>query len=172
MTGGLEPPSLQLEEESRKNAGRKVVFVLEQANLEVAKVGKVCFLDPEHSINRLGNFSTTLCTSVRGCAKFHSPMQGYQLLNCDDHASFLRRHGKDPAQYRPDICQQALLAILDSPLAKAGHLKARNLTTPEVMLWLNYASRNQSSCRAQQQVIESLNLTLSNCKTCIDTHMP
>ena len=51
-------------------------------------------------------------------------VQGYELLNCDDHANFLRRHNKDPAQYRPDICHQALLAILDSPLAKAGHLKA------------------------------------------------
>ena len=49
--------------------------------------------------------------------------QGYQLLNCDDHANFLRRHNKDPALYRPDICHQALLAILDSPLTKAGHLK-------------------------------------------------
>ena len=30
--------------------------------------------------------------------------KGYQILNCDDHANFLRRHGKDPANYRPDIC--------------------------------------------------------------------
>lgn len=51
--------------------------------------------------------------------------QGYQLLNCDDHATFLRKHGKDPALYRPDIAHQALLAILDSPLAKSGRLKAR-----------------------------------------------
>jgi hypothetical protein len=49
--------------------------------------------------------------------------QGYYLLNCDDHANFLRRHDKDPALYRPDICHQALLAILDSPLAKSGRLK-------------------------------------------------
>ena len=51
--------------------------------------------------------------------------QGYALLNCDDHAGFLRRHDKDPALYRPDICHQALLAILDSPLAKSGRLKVR-----------------------------------------------
>jgi len=50
-------------------------------------------------------------------------LQGYQILNCDDHANFLRKHNKDPAQYRPDICHQALLAILDSPLNKSGHLK-------------------------------------------------
>lgn len=52
-------------------------------------------------------------------------MQGYQLLNCDDHATFLRKHNKDPALYRPDIAHQALLAILDSPLAKSGRLKVR-----------------------------------------------
>lgn len=30
----------------------------------------------------------------------------YELLNCDDHVSFLKRHGKDPASYRPDIAHQ------------------------------------------------------------------
>ena len=49
--------------------------------------------------------------------------QAFVLLNCDDHATFLRKHDKDPAQYRPDIAHQALLAILDSPLAKSGRLK-------------------------------------------------
>ena len=38
--------------------------------------------------------------------------QGYQLLNCDDHAGFLRRHSKDPALYRPDICHQARSGLL------------------------------------------------------------
>lgn len=32
--------------------------------------------------------------------------KGYELLNCDDHTSFLKRHGRDPAQYRPDIAHQ------------------------------------------------------------------
>ena len=57
------------------------IFVLENASLEVGKVGKTM-----------------------------------QLLNCDDHANFLRKHRKDPADYRPDICHQALLSVLDSPL--------------------------------------------------------
>ena len=33
--------------------------------------------------------------------------KGYVLLNCDDHKNFLRRNGRDPADYRPDICHQA-----------------------------------------------------------------
>ena len=37
--------------------------------------------------------------------------KGYALLNCDDHANFIKRHGKQPGDYRPDICHQALLAI-------------------------------------------------------------
>lgn len=34
------------------------------------------------------------------------PVQAYVLLNCDDHASYLRKHKLDPALYRPDICHQ------------------------------------------------------------------
>lgn len=32
--------------------------------------------------------------------------QEYHILNCDDHASFLRKHKRDPADYRPDILHQ------------------------------------------------------------------
>jgi rRNA small subunit pseudouridine methyltransferase Nep1 len=52
------------------------------------------------------------------------PSQAYALLNCDDHATFLRKHGRDPAASRPDIAHQALLALYDSPLAKAGRLQS------------------------------------------------
>ncbi|KAI7836671.1 hypothetical protein COHA_009447 [Chlorella ohadii] len=97
MAGGLET---EWEEPSAAStSGEGVIFVLESAQLEVAKVGK-----------------------------------NYELLNCDDHANFLRRHGKDPALYRPDICHQALLAILDSPLNKAGRLKALYVHTGKNVL--------------------------------------
>ena len=52
----------------------------------------------------------------------HHHHQAYTLLNCDDHATFLRKHNRDPASSRPDIAHQALLALYDSPLAKAGKL--------------------------------------------------
>jgi rRNA small subunit pseudouridine methyltransferase Nep1 len=32
--------------------------------------------------------------------------KGYDILNSDDHFSFLKRHNKDPATYRPDIAHQ------------------------------------------------------------------
>ena len=47
----------------------------------------------------------------------------YELLNCDDHRGIAKKHKRDPADYRPDILHQELLAILDSPLNKAGHVQ-------------------------------------------------
>ncbi|KAG5189146.1 Alpha/beta knot methyltransferase [Tribonema minus] len=48
----------------------------------------------------------------------------FQLLNCDDHKSLItKKSGKDPADLRPDIVHQELLALLDSPLNKAGRLQ-------------------------------------------------
>ncbi|XP_010554773.1 PREDICTED: ribosomal RNA small subunit methyltransferase nep-1 [Tarenaya hassleriana] len=77
-----------------------IVFVLEKASLEVAKVGKT-----------------------------------YQLLNSDDHANFLRKNNRNPADYRPDIVHQALLMILDSPVNKAGRLKAVYVRTEKGVLF-------------------------------------
>ena len=51
--------------------------------------------------------------------------QEYRLLNSDEHANYLQRKSLDPGEFRPDICHQALLAILDSPLNKAGKVKVR-----------------------------------------------
>nr|CAD1838273.1 unnamed protein product [Ananas comosus var. bracteatus] len=41
--------------------------------------------------------------------------KNFQMLNSDDHANFLRKQNRNPADYRPDIIHQALLAIFDSP---------------------------------------------------------
>jgi rRNA small subunit pseudouridine methyltransferase Nep1 len=86
--GGIEIPSSEQEQQDAYAQKQGVYFVLEQATLEVAKVGK-----------------------------------GYDLLNSDDHHTFLKRHKKEPAHYRPDITHQALLTILDSPANKAGKIK-------------------------------------------------
>ncbi|XAR48805.1 tRNA (pseudouridine(54)-N(1))-methyltransferase [Bertholletia excelsa] len=59
----------------------------------------------------------------------------YELLNSDDHANFLRRNNRNPADYRPDIAHQAILAILDSPLNKAGRLKALYVRTEKGILF-------------------------------------
>lgn len=59
----------------------------------------------------------------------------YQILNSDDHANFLRKHNKNPADYRPDIVHQALLMILDSPFNKAGRLRAVYVRTEKGVLF-------------------------------------
>ncbi|KAI3828703.1 hypothetical protein L1987_02812 [Smallanthus sonchifolius] len=76
-----------------------VIFILEKASLEVAKVGK-----------------------------------SYQLLNSEDHAHFLKKNNRNPAEYRPDISHQAILNILDSPLNKAGKLRALYVRTEKGVL--------------------------------------
>ncbi|KAL3534585.1 hypothetical protein ACH5RR_003046 [Cinchona calisaya] len=87
--------------DDQRNANKPgVIFILEKASLEVAKVGK-----------------------------------NYQLLNSDKHANFLRRNGRNPADYRPDIAHQAILMILDSPVNKAGRLKALYVKTEKGVLF-------------------------------------
>ncbi|XP_056846705.1 uncharacterized protein LOC130497703 [Raphanus sativus] len=58
----------------------------------------------------------------------------YQL-NPDDHANFLRKNGRYSAHYRPDITHQAILMILDSPVNKAGRLKAVYIRTEQGVLF-------------------------------------
>ena len=85
--GGLEPPSIDIEEKRTVDVKRRVIFILEDAQLETARVGgEIC------------------------------------LLNADEHKRYLARHAKDVSTYRPDILHQSLLAILDSPLCKMGHI--------------------------------------------------
>jgi rRNA small subunit pseudouridine methyltransferase Nep1 len=59
----------------------------------------------------------------------------YELLNCDDHRELCKRKLKvDPNHYRPDILHQELLALLDSPLNKAGLLKVYIQTKKNVLI--------------------------------------
>lgn len=96
-----ELPSIPIIASHDQNNANKqgVIFILERASLEVAKVGK-----------------------------------GYQLLNSDKHANFLRKHGRNPGDFRPDIAHQAILTILDSTLNKSGRLKALYVKTEKSVL--------------------------------------
>ena len=59
----------------------------------------------------------------------------YELLNCDDHRDLCKRKlKKDPNIFRPDILHQELLALLDSPLNKAGLLKIYIQTQKRVLI--------------------------------------
>ena len=58
----------------------------------------------------------------------------HHLLNSDDHQSILRKHKRDISEYRPDITHQCLLALLDSPLNKAGRLLVYIRTAKNVLV--------------------------------------
>lgn len=65
----------------------------------------------------------------------------FQLLNCDDHVGLMRKHNKDPQDYRPDIIHQELMAVLDSPLNKAGRVKVLVHTEKNVLIEINPKTR-------------------------------
>jgi rRNA small subunit pseudouridine methyltransferase Nep1 len=68
-------------------------------------------------------------------------MQGFELLNCDEHVGLQRKMNRDPAASRPDITHQLLLALLDSPLNKAGMLQIFIETTKNVLIEVSPATR-------------------------------
>lgn len=66
----------------------------------------------------------------------------YELLNCDDHRDICKKKlKKDPKEFRPDICHQELLALLDSPLNKAGLLQVFIRTSRNVLIELHPSVR-------------------------------
>lgn len=104
-----------------KDFSSRVIVVLEAATLEIVKVGK----------GKEGK---------------------YHLLNSDDHQNVLRKHSKEISEYRPDITHQVscllcdlkpqcLLALLDSPLNKAGKLQVYIRTQNNVLIEINPQTR-------------------------------
>ncbi|KAI4970351.1 ribosomal RNA small subunit methyltransferase nep-1-like [Hordeum vulgare subsp. vulgare] len=71
----------------------------------------------------------------RACLEVGKVGKTMQILNSDDHANYLMKHNRNPADYRPDIIYQALLAVLDSPLTKAGRLQAVYVRTEKGVLF-------------------------------------
>mmetsp|Transcript_33197 Transcript_33197/g.59799 ORF Transcript_33197/g.59799 Transcript_33197/m.59799 type:complete len:284 (-) Transcript_33197:42-893(-) len=66
----------------------------------------------------------------------------HELLNCDDHRDLCKKKlKKDPKEFRPDICHQELLALLDSPLNKSGHLQIYIRTSRNVLIELHPSVR-------------------------------
>mmetsp|Transcript_20193 Transcript_20193/g.52953 ORF Transcript_20193/g.52953 Transcript_20193/m.52953 type:complete len:277 (+) Transcript_20193:102-932(+) len=57
-----------------------------------------------------------------------------ELLNSDDHHGIAAKSGRDVADLRPDITHQCLMALLDSPLNKAGKLLIYLHTAQNVLI--------------------------------------
>ena len=75
----------------------------------------MCFVSISELLSSIDNLMYSLETVKAG--------QSFQLLNSDDHAHILKKNNKNAAEYRPDICHQCLMMLLDSPLSKAGKLE-------------------------------------------------
>eukprot|EP01119_Soliformovum_irregulare_P019710 TRINITY_DN6303_c0_g1_i2.p1 TRINITY_DN6303_c0_g1~~TRINITY_DN6303_c0_g1_i2.p1 ORF type:complete len:298 (-),score=73.11 TRINITY_DN6303_c0_g1_i2:450-1343(-) len=95
------PPRLP-KTQAEKDSQRRLIVVLEGANLETVKT-----------------------------------REGFNLLNCDDHAFLLRKQEKDANEARPDITHQCLLTLLDSPINKSGHLQIYIHTVHNVLIEVN-----------------------------------
>lgn len=65
----------------------------------------------------------------------------HHLLNSDDHQGILRKNKRDLSDYRPDIAHQCLLALLDSPLNKAGKLQVYLRTQRNVLIEISPHTR-------------------------------
>ncbi|KAL2501883.1 nucleolar essential protein-related [Forsythia ovata] len=61
--------------------------------------------------------------------------KSYQLLSSDEHANYLMKNKRNPAEYRPDIAFQAIQTILDSRVNKIGRLKALYVRTQQGILF-------------------------------------
>lgn len=93
--------------------------------------------------------------------------KAYQLLNVDDHGHFLRKNKQDLETFRPDIVHQALLAILDSPLNKAGRLSAIYVQTrKKVLIQVNPQIRLPRTfkrfCGLMVQLLQKLSIRATN----------
>jgi len=57
-----------------------------------------------------------------------------ELLNADEHKTILAKNRRDISEVRPDITHQCLMALLDSPLNKAGKLLIYLHTAQNVLI--------------------------------------
>merc|ERR1711920_898947 len=110
--------------------------------------------------------------------------KGYQLLNCDDHKGIHKKFDKNPQNSRPDILHQELMALLDSPLNKAGQLQIYIRSTKNVLIEVSPQMRVPRTYKRfaglMVQLLHTLKIRSSDGKTTllkviknpIDNHLP
>ncbi|CAD6251080.1 unnamed protein product [Miscanthus lutarioriparius] len=100
----------------------------------------------------------------RACLDVGKVGKTMQILNSDDHANYLRKQNRNAADYRPDIIHQALLAIFDSPLTKAGRLLAVYVRTEKGVLFeikphVRMPRTFKRFCGLMSQLLQKLSIT-------------
>ncbi|KAG6513276.1 ribosomal RNA small subunit methyltransferase nep-1-like isoform X1 [Zingiber officinale] len=100
----------------------------------------------------------------KACLEVGKVGKNFQILNSDDHTNYLKKQNRNPADYRPDIIHQALLAIFDSPLAKAGRLQAIYVKTEKGVLFeikphVRIPRTFKRFCGLMSQLLQKLSIT-------------
>ncbi|XP_078149242.1 nucleolar essential protein-like protein [Carex rostrata] len=121
----------------------------------------------------------------RACLEVGKVGKNFQILNSDDHSNYLRKQNCNPADYRPDIIHQALLAIFDSPLTKAGRLQAVYVRTEkgvlfEIKPYVRMPRTFKRFCGLMSQLLQKLSITavgkrdklLNVIKNPVSRHLP
>ena len=96
----------------------------------------------------------------------------FELLNCDDHRELCKKKLKrDPKEYRPDICHQELLALIDSPLNKAGCLQVYIRTTKNVLIEVHSSIRIPRTYKRfsglMVQLLHKMKIKAAGSSTCL-----
>ena len=144
-TGSSSEKSDEQEVQPKKKQRTAVPPPLEIA--PTADAAKSSIQDQVHSASIIGNKSklSNKLIVILDQAKLETIKNrrgNYELLNCDDHRDLCKKKlKKDPKEFRPDICHQELLALLDSPLNKAGHLQVYIRTSRNVLIELHPSVR-------------------------------
>lgn len=144
-TGSSSEKSDEQELQPKKKQRTAVPPPLEIA--PTADAAKSSIQDKVHSASIIGNKSklSNKLIVILDQAKLETIKNrrgNYELLNCDDHRDLCKKKlKKDPKEFRPDICHQELLALLDSPLNKAGHLQVYIRTSRNVLIELHPSVR-------------------------------
>ncbi|KAJ3685966.1 hypothetical protein LUZ61_015130 [Rhynchospora tenuis] len=121
----------------------------------------------------------------KACLEVGKVGKNFQILNSDDHSNYLRKQNRNPADYRPDIIHQALLAIFDSPVTKAGRLQAVYVRTEKGVLFeikphVRMPRTFKRFCGLMSQLLQKLSITavgkreklLNVIKNPVSRHLP
>lgn len=65
----------------------------------------------------------------------------FELINCDDHIDICKKINKNARDFRPDICHQELLTLLDSPLNKFGSLQVYIRSSKNILIQVDPSLR-------------------------------
>ncbi|EDO41131.1 predicted protein [Nematostella vectensis] len=92
--------------------------------------------------------------------------KNFELLNCDQHKTILKKNKRDISSARPDITHQCLLMLLDSPLNKAGLLQVYIHTERNVLIEINPHTRIPRTfdrfCGLMVQLLHKLSIHASD----------